>query len=109
MQITGLRALVPLGMPLLLIACYSPNIPNGKQQCGPNRSCAEGYFCGPDDHCYKNGTLPAGDLAIPRDMTAPCTADSCKGTPKPVCDPDSHACVDCLQDLDCPPGRLCSM
>jgi hypothetical protein len=94
----------------VLVACYSPSLPNGKQQCGTNGACPSGYACGPDNHCYKNGQVPTGgpDQSAVSDGGANCTADSCKGGPKPVCDPTSHQCVACLVDGDCPSGQICN-
>jgi hypothetical protein len=99
-----------LGFALVVLAsCYSPSLPNGKQQCGNNGACPSGYQCGPDNHCYKSGQIPAGDMsATPPDMAMACTAMSCKGGPKPVCDTGSGACVECLMDVDCPSGKLCN-
>jgi hypothetical protein len=101
-----------LGLALTLLAvagCYSPSLPNGKQQCGTNGACPSGYQCGPDNHCYKSGQIPAGDMsATPPDMAMACTAMSCKGGPKPVCDTSTGACVECLMDVDCPSGKLCN-
>src|SRR5205823_4455907 len=91
----------------LSAGCYAPAISSGQQQCGPKGECADGLFCASDNHCYKKGAGPA-DMAVARDLTMPCTADTCKATAQPVCDPDSHACVECLADGDCPLGKLCS-
>ncbi len=93
----------------VLVACYSPSLPNGKQQCGPTGACPSGYTCGPDNHCYKNGQVPTGgpDQSAVSDGGAACTTDSCKGGAKPVCDPASHQCVDCLVDGECPSGEIC--
>jgi len=91
---------------LLAAGCYSPAIPNGTQQCDAQRQCSAGYFCGADNHCYKNGTQVAADMTVPRDL-AMCTADQCKGQNQ-VCDGESGQCVDCLKDGDCPSGKLCS-
>jgi hypothetical protein len=90
------------------VACYAPSLPNGKQQCGPNGACPTGYQCGPDNHCYKSGQVPPADMsAVPPDMAMACTATSCKGGPKPVCDTGSGACVECLMDDNCPSGKVC--
>jgi hypothetical protein len=97
---------------LFATACYSPSLPNGKQQCGPNDTCPNGYQCGPDNHCYKSGQVPKGgpDMAVPSspDMAMACTAMSCKGGPKPFCDTGTGACVECLTDDNCPSGKVCS-
>src|SRR5579871_3465562 len=85
--------------------CYSPAIPNGQQQCDSARQCASGYFCAGDNHCYKNGTMPALDMAM-ADLSV-CTDNLCKAENK-LCDPDSKQCVDCLKDGDCPSGKVCS-
>jgi hypothetical protein len=57
--------------------------------------------CGPSTP--NHGELP--DLSV---AAMPCTPDSCKSTPNPVCDNATHQCVDCLMDADCPSGNLCS-
>jgi len=90
---------------LCLSACYSPAIPNGQQLCDSNKECSAGYFCAADNHCYKNGGTPNLDMSTP-DLSV-CTDNLCKAENK-VCDPDSKVCVDCLQDGDCPSGKLCS-
>src|SRR5437868_3397328 len=88
-----------------LAGCYSPAIPNGQQACSADHKCSDGYFCGADGHCYKNGTVAPSDFAVQRDMSALCTDDGCKAQGK-QCDPDSHQCVDCLTDGNCPSGKL---
>ncbi len=96
-----------LGLFLAVFAgCYSPNPPDGTQMCSSDKKCEDGYFCGPDNFCYKVGhKVP--DMAV-GDLTVACTADSCKDTPKPYCDPDSNQCVECLKDDNCPSGKVCS-
>src|SRR5437773_935770 len=90
---------------LLAIGCYNP-LPVG-QQCGPKGECVDGYFCASDNHCYKKGGGPPPDMSVQHDLVMACTDDTCKGGPKPKCDPESHACVDCLTSDDCAPGKLC--
>ncbi len=95
-----------LVVPVLAIGCYNPLPQSGVQQCGPNGECEAGYYCAADKRCYKNGDKPKMDASVPSDMATPCTADTCKAMSK-VCDPDTHGCVDCLQDGDCPLGKVC--
>jgi hypothetical protein len=102
------RLALALSVAFALVACYAPSLPNGKQQCGPNGACPSGYQCGADNHCYKQGQLPTGDASAVADMAMACTATSCKGGPKPLCDTGSGACVECLMDVDCPSGKLCT-
>ena len=83
-----------------LAGCYNPAIPSGSQACAEGAVCASGYTCGPDNRCHKNG---GGE-----DLAAACTAQSCKGTATPVCDPVSLRCVVCASDQDCPSGQLCT-
>ncbi len=91
---------------VLLVGCYNPAPQSGVQLCGPKGECEAGYYCAADNHCYKNGDKPKADASVQMDMAMPCTADTCKAMSK-VCDPDTHACVDCLQDGDCPLGKVC--
>ncbi len=89
-----------------LVGCYNPLPQSGVQQCGPKGECEAGYYCAADGRCYKNGDKPKVDMAVAQDMATPCTADACKAASK-VCDPETHGCVDCLQDGDCPLGKVC--
>jgi hypothetical protein len=93
----------------LAAGCYSPNLQNGKQQCGLKGECPSGYQCGPDDHCYKMGQVPnvVPDMAV-GDLAMVCTAMTCKGTAKPICDTMSGQCIECNTDDNCPSGKVCS-
>ena len=106
-----------LAAALLSSACYNPKPPSGGQLCAGDGSCAKGYVCGPDNHCYLAGQVPVGtvdmamkgavDMAVASDMAA-CTQSSC-AAPNPICDPNSGQCVPCTQDSHCQDGQLCVM
>jgi hypothetical protein len=54
----------------LLAGCYNPNFAGGKLDCASGGKCPDGYYCAPDNKCYKNGTTPPP--GTPADMsTAP--------------------------------------
>ena len=83
---------------LLFSGCFNPDIPSGAQRCSPapDEKCAEGYFCAPDKRCYKTGVDP---------VCAPACGDKMRCDVKVF----PHVCVECLDDGDCDPGKLCNV
>jgi hypothetical protein len=50
--------------------CTAPSYGNGHLQCAPSNACPSGFYCASDQHCWRNGSGPAGgggDLAVGTD------------------------------------------
>ncbi len=102
----GYHTLVDFGL------CESAN------DCEEGGACsAATNTCGPcatDAECTKR----SGEYLVSRAICsaertcviAPCglTDDDCKSESHPFCDYESHSCVACTADTDCPDGKLCS-
>lgn len=40
--------------PIFLVACFSPQVPDGKLHCAADRGCPDGYTCAADDTCWRH-------------------------------------------------------
>ena len=59
---------------LLAGSCFSPNQPACAFSCAQAGLCPDGYTCGSDKICHKDGTTdtcPLGDGAAPDSMSSP--------------------------------------
>ena len=114
-----MRALCMLAF---VAGCSAPNFGNGHLQCASSgRSCPSGFYCAPDDHCWRLGTAPtpptsdvaasifdfatppsgdlgtAGDLAVIRDLATAdvaVTPSKCAGLNVLLCDGFEAAMID---------------
>jgi hypothetical protein len=71
-----MRALVAT-LAVACAGCATPNYGDGHLQCAPTgRACPDGFTCGADQHCWRNGSVPdfagvdLGNLLPPRDLGA---------------------------------------
>ncbi len=47
------------------VGCTAPDYGNGHLQCAPSSVCPSGFYCAGDEHCWLDGSGPAGaDLGI---------------------------------------------
>jgi hypothetical protein len=124
----GLAMLVATG---LAAGCFNTkNVQSGGLKCAPGGVCPDGFSCGPDNLCYRNGTdggiactpptdLPPGDLCDPVCQSGCPANQRCQQVVDPLgnyslgCEtPPTGTPLDVFKPCDtgndlCKPGLLC--
>ncbi len=59
------------------VGCTTPDYGNGHLQCAPStRACPDRFYCAADDHCWRQGSGPAGsDLGAAVDLAGTSASD----------------------------------
>lgn len=47
---------------LLAPGCYNPGIPSAMLGCSADGRCPSGFYCAPDNHCWKPGDAALGKM-----------------------------------------------